>query len=224
MPCTPISWCVTHRWQSPSSHQLKKTSTPSPLHPASPSQDVGYDITAKKMLHACEGMAIKGKNKRVKAYNPQDTSINEVASDAAPNAVSPSDAAAPEAAAAPEDISVQSDAAAASPDAISVEAAASGIQAATAVTTPPSATPGGDDPTDLSLAFKLHSRPGAPRVLLLDFTGHTIDSTNQWYSWKNKIITTPAYDFDGNSSSFSTAELQNIIKIWRWVQDLIRSG
>lgn len=34
-----------------------------------------------------------------------------------------------------------------------------------------SAAPGGPDPADLDAAFRLHSRPGAPRRILLDFNG-----------------------------------------------------
>lgn len=38
---------------------------------------------------------------------------------------------------------------------------------------PPTGTayPGEPDPVDVSMAFKLHSRPGASRILLLDFDG-----------------------------------------------------
>ncbi len=35
----------------------------------------------------------------------------------------------------------------------------------------PSADPAGPDPADTALAFKLHSRPGAPKRILLDFDG-----------------------------------------------------
>jgi hypothetical protein len=53
--------------------------------------------------------------------------------------------------------------------------------------------PGDPDPTDTSLAFKLHSRPGAPRTILLDFTGSTWTGT-AWNSASLTTITTPPYD------------------------------
>lgn len=37
-----------------------------------------------------------------------------------------------------------------------------------------SAIPGEPEPVDLSLAFKLHSKYGASRVILLDFTGEEL--------------------------------------------------
>ena len=72
------------------------------------------------------------------------------------------------------------------------------------------------DPVDTSLAFKLHSRPGAPRTILLDFTGHTATGT----AWNTTgSIVTPPYDIDGIPSSFSQTELANIIAIWRGVAE-----
>lgn len=57
-------------------------------------------------------------------------------------------------------------------DASTVEAwAPSDIKATAAATAVGSADPAGPDPIDLSITFKLHSRPGAPRIILLDFTG-----------------------------------------------------
>ena len=46
---------------------------------------------------------------------------------------------------------------------------------------PSSAPASGPDPdvTDAASVFKLHSRPGAPNTLLLDFTGHTVVNT-EW--------------------------------------------
>jgi hypothetical protein len=83
-----------------------------------------------------------------------------------------------------------------------------------------SVAPGGPDPTDLSRAFKLHSRPGAPRVILLDFTGHTTSGT-AWNDWVTggATIVTPPFDMDGDTSSFSAAELQTIITTWRYVAE-----
>jgi hypothetical protein len=83
-----------------------------------------------------------------------------------------------------------------------------------------SAAPGGADPVDTALAFKLHSRPGAPRTILLDFTGHTT-SGSAWNAavTGGKPIVTPAYDVDGNPGSFSEQELSNIVSIWRAVAE-----
>ncbi|KAI8464004.1 MAG: hypothetical protein J3K34DRAFT_462145 [Monoraphidium minutum] len=83
---------------------------------------------------------------------------------------------------------------------------------------PGAAAPGDADPTDTSLAFKLHSRPGAPRVILLDFDGHVTQGT-AWNYQRAAQIMTPAYDTDGNPGAFSTAELTNIITIWRAVAE-----
>lgn len=58
------------------------------------------------------------------------------------------------------------------------------------------------------------SLPSAPATLYLDFNGH---SEAQWGSYTD--VTTPAYDVDGDSSSFSAAELANIEKIWRYVAE-----
>ncbi|KAI8466593.1 MAG: hypothetical protein J3K34DRAFT_524386 [Monoraphidium minutum] len=87
-----------------------------------------------------------------------------------------------------------------------------------AATNPGAAAPGDADPTDTSLAFKLHSRPGAPRVILLDFDGHVTQNT-AWNSGRAAQLVTPAYDTDGNPGAFSTAELTNIITIWRAVAE-----
>ena len=55
----------------------------------------------------------------------------------------------------------------------------------------------------------LHSNPGAPATLYLDFDGHF---EPVWGGYTN--ATTPAYDVDGDASSFSDKELQNIEEIW----------
>ena len=82
-----------------------------------------------------------------------------------------------------------------------------------------SVAPGDADPTDLSLAFKLHSRPGAAKKLLLDFTGHSATGTVWNSQWARAEIATPAYDVDGNPAAFSDVERANIIAIWRAVAE-----
>jgi len=70
----------------------------------------------------------------------------------------------------------------------------------------------------LSETFRLHSNPGASKVIYLDFDGHTTTGTNWNISYGDPIVT-PAYDFDGNVSSFSTAELQEIQDAWDLVSE-----
>lgn len=60
----------------------------------------------------------------------------------------------------------------------------------------------------------LHSRPGATRVIYLDFDGHT---TGQPWS-ATPIIVTP-YDVDSNPSAFNAQEQANITEIWQRVSE-----
>jgi PKD repeat protein len=71
-----------------------------------------------------------------------------------------------------------------------------------------------------SQTFLLHSKPGLSRVLYLDFTGHTTSGTS-WNSayTSGAAFTTPSYDTDGNSGSFSASELANIQEIWKRVSE-----
>ncbi|HEX8523707.1 MAG TPA: PEP-CTERM sorting domain-containing protein [Tepidisphaeraceae bacterium] len=59
-----------------------------------------------------------------------------------------------------------------------------------------------------------NSLPGAPATLFLDFDG---DFTGSWdgYTPGN----TPAYDLDGNASSFNAQEISNIDEIWSRVAE-----
>lgn len=63
--------------------------------------------------------------------------------------------------------------------------------------------------------FKLHSRPGAKRVVYLDFDGHTTPAGTPW----GIRIVTPPYDTDGNTASFSGAERGSIQAVWRQVAE-----
>jgi len=72
----------------------------------------------------------------------------------------------------------------------------------------------------LANTFLLHSRPGAAKVIFLDFNGHTTTGT----SWNNAYvagapIVTPAFDTDGNPAAFSDAERTVIQDIWRRVAE-----
>jgi hypothetical protein len=70
---------------------------------------------------------------------------------------------------------------------------------------------------DLSLTFLLQSRPSASKVIYLDFNGHTTSGT----SWNNATMGSsfysPAYDVDGDTTSFNDAELTRIQTIWQRV-------
>ncbi|WP_169978968.1 fibronectin type III domain-containing protein [Tautonia rosea] len=60
----------------------------------------------------------------------------------------------------------------------------------------------------------LNSLVGAAATVYLDFDGHF---QSQWGSYSN--IDTPAYDTDGNTSSFTTSEIANITRIWEYVAE-----
>ncbi len=65
--------------------------------------------------------------------------------------------------------------------------------------------------------FMLHSRPGAPNVIYLDFDGHTITGTG-WNSTTDPLVAKP-YDIDGNPGSFGSEELARIGEIWHRVAE-----
>ncbi len=64
--------------------------------------------------------------------------------------------------------------------------------------------------------FSLHSRPGASRVLYLDFDGHLIPATSAWTSIE---LDARPYDLDGDPTTFNDAELANIAEIWRRIAE-----
>ena len=68
-----------------------------------------------------------------------------------------------------------------------------------------------------------HSRPGASRVIYLDFNGHVVTGTS-WNSTAgapSAFFCTP-YDTDGNAGSFSPAEQAAIVLIWERVAESFR--
>ncbi|WP_242030135.1 FG-GAP-like repeat-containing protein [Microcystis wesenbergii] len=72
---------------------------------------------------------------------------------------------------------------------------------------------------NLSQTFSLNSLAGANHTIYLDFNGHTTSGTS-WNTAYNKAnIVTPAFDFDGNTGSFSNAELERIQYIWQRVAE-----
>ncbi|MEO7297304.1 MAG: autotransporter-associated beta strand repeat-containing protein [Verrucomicrobiota bacterium] len=67
---------------------------------------------------------------------------------------------------------------------------------------------------DRSSTFLLHSRPGATKVIFLDFDGHDGSAS----SWGSDAISKP-FDLDGNLSNFSATERDRIQYIWQRVSE-----
>lgn len=65
------------------------------------------------------------------------------------------------------------------------------------------------------------SRPAAGRKLYLDFNGNgAIDNWGGWWAFGGyDVTTTPAYDIDGDSNSWSNQELANIQRVWKGVAE-----
>ena len=77
------------------------------------------------------------------------------------------------------------------------------------------------DPSSID-AFKLHSRPGAAKTILLDYTGHTLRAGTVWADANangDTPVTTPPWDLDGNPSTFAPYELRAIVSMWRQVSE-----
>ena len=75
-------------------------------------------------------------------------------------------------------------------------------------------------PFPLEQTFQLHSLAGASKVIYLDFDGHVTSGTvwNSSFNGGADIVSLP-YDFNGNTGSFSDAELSRIQKIWARVAE-----
>src|SRR6266702_1249820 len=70
----------------------------------------------------------------------------------------------------------------------------------------------------LDQTFFLHSRPGAKKIIYLDFNGHVLSGT----SWNanytgGQSINCPPFDFEGGPSVFTSSELSAIQQIWHRV-------
>ncbi len=72
--------------------------------------------------------------------------------------------------------------------------------------------------TSESEVFRLHSRPGATKVIYLDFDGHVTTGT-QWNSQYGPTIITPAFDLDNDPTRFIEPELHLIRRIWAEVAE-----
>ena len=66
--------------------------------------------------------------------------------------------------------------------------------------------------------FLLHSRPGAGKIIYLDFDGHVISNT-AWNSGLADPLVARPYSLDGDDASFSSSELASIAAIWRRVAE-----
>lgn len=69
-------------------------------------------------------------------------------------------------------------------------------------------------------ALKLHSFPGANRVIYLDFDGHTTSGTawNQSFTG-GKSIVSAAFDLDGDPTTFNSSERDLIQQVWQRVAE-----
>src|SRR5688572_14181884 len=68
--------------------------------------------------------------------------------------------------------------------------------------------------------FRLHSFPGAQRIIYLDFDGHTTSGThwNSNFTGGASIQSAP-FDLDGSPGSFNTPEQETIYRIWQRVAE-----
>src|SRR5437773_2601918 len=92
---------------------------------------------------------------------------------------------------------------------------------------PPANAPGAENagavlesPFPDDQTFLLHSRPGATKVIYLDFDGNVTSGTqwNSQFSGGADIISEP-FDLDGIPSSFNTTERERIQYIWQRVAE-----
>ncbi|MFH1084553.1 MAG: VCBS repeat-containing protein [Chloroflexota bacterium] len=83
----------------------------------------------------------------------------------------------------------------------------------------PASAPSPAPPYPTSQTFLLHSRPGASKVIYLDFTGHVTTGT-PWNSYLgiSAIVSTP-FDIDGSPSTFSELEHERIQRVWQMVAE-----
>ena len=72
----------------------------------------------------------------------------------------------------------------------------------------------------LASTFQLHTRPGSKKTIYLDFNGHILSGTawNSGYTGGATIVA-PAFDLDGDPTTFNSTELTRIQQIWRRVAE-----
>ena len=75
-------------------------------------------------------------------------------------------------------------------------------------------------PVDPNSTFTLHSKPGSPRTIFLDFNGGPISGTawNDSYNGGN-AFTAGKFDLDGNAATLSAAEHRTITEAWHHVAE-----
>lgn len=73
-------------------------------------------------------------------------------------------------------------------------------------------------PVSISSPPIRHSRPGASKVLFLDFNGHVVENT-AWNVGDEASWDCRPYDTDGNETTFSDSEQDDIIEIWERVAE-----
>lgn len=66
-------------------------------------------------------------------------------------------------------------------------------------------------------AFSLHSKPGASKVVFLDFNGYNLPAGTAWNG--GNAWAAPAYDPSNDGVAFSTTERNRIISIWKRVAE-----
>jgi PKD repeat protein len=88
---------------------------------------------------------------------------------------------------------------------------------ASAVTTDGTTAAAAPFPTDQT--FLLHSRPGAKRVIYLDFLGQVVTGSAWNNSYGLSTIDAKPFDLDSLPTSFSTTELERIQYIWQRVAE-----
>jgi hypothetical protein len=64
----------------------------------------------------------------------------------------------------------------------------------------------------------LHSLPGAPVTIYLDFDGHT-ETSADWTQNGTRAVSTPVYDIDGDLTTFSDEELRRMEEVWYRVSE-----
>lgn len=73
-------------------------------------------------------------------------------------------------------------------------------------------------PFDSEHTFRLHSRPGAAKVVFLDFDGHELTDT-AWNAGMPEVLHAQPFNLDGDAASFSEDERRKIHEIWHRVAE-----
>ena len=64
-------------------------------------------------------------------------------------------------------------------------------------------------------AFVLHSRPGAPNTVFVDFDGHVFTAT----AWGSGTFSARAFDLDGDPNTFNSTERTKMVDIWHRIAE-----